>query len=159
MSTYELLLISLSYRYLISDLWQASTWGAIRREIIILQLLSYHTLWIYTWTTVTNIRNNNSEGPGSGWFSIIRTIALWGSEVEWRRQEKWRKAPKMLEYKSLRKCSEAPYQIAQAAVDRITGVEPIETKLGAMQARFVVRSIVRKWYSARNLDCLIRQYF
>ena len=48
---------------------------------------------------------------------------------------------KILQYQSLRKCAGAPYGTAQAAVDRITGVEPIEAKLDVMQARFVARSL------------------
>ena len=71
---------------------------------------------------------------------MIRTIVLWGAEVGWRGQEKWRKALKGLQYQSLRKCSGAPQGTAQDAVDRITGVESIETKTDAMQARFVARS-------------------
>ena len=69
---------------------------------------------------------------------IIRTIALWGAEV---RRERWRKALKTLQYQSLRKCSGASYGTAQAAVDKITGVEPIETKVDAMQARYVATSM------------------
>ena len=72
---------------------------------------------------------------------MIRTIALWGAEVGWRGQGKWRKALKTLQYQSLSKSVGAPYGTAQAAVDRIAGVEPIETKLDSMQARFVARSM------------------
>ncbi len=72
---------------------------------------------------------------------MVRTIALWREEVGWRGQEKWRKALKTLQYQSLRKCVGAAHETAQAAVDCIAGVESIETKLDAMQARFVARSM------------------
>ena len=72
---------------------------------------------------------------------MIRTIALWGAEVGWRGQEKWKKALKKTQYQSLRKCAGAPQGTPQEAVDKITGVESTETKVDAMQARFVARSM------------------
>ena len=59
----------------------------------------------------------------------------------WRGQEKWRKALKSLQYQSLRRCSGAPPGTAQDAVDRISGVESVETKMDVMQARFVARTM------------------
>ena len=72
---------------------------------------------------------------------MIRTIALWGAEGGWRGQEKWRRALRSLKYQSLRKCSGAPQGTVHNAVNMITGVESIETKMDAMQARFVARSM------------------
>ena len=72
---------------------------------------------------------------------MIRTIALQVAEVGWRGQEKWRKALKKIQYQSLRKCEGALQATPQDAVDKITEVEPIETKMDAMQAHFVARSI------------------
>ena len=46
-----------------------------------------------------------------------------------------------MQYQSLRKCAGAPQGTPQEAVDKITGVESIETKMDAMQARFVARSM------------------
>ena len=72
---------------------------------------------------------------------MIRTIALWGAEFGWKGQEKWRKALRTLQYQSLRRCTGALQGTAQLAVDQIAGVEPIEAKLDAMQARFAARSL------------------
>ena len=74
-------------------------------------------------------------------YTIVRTIALWGAEVGWRGLEKWRTALKTLQYQSLRKCAGAPHGTAQEAVDKVTGVESIEGKMDAMQARYVARSM------------------
>ena len=72
---------------------------------------------------------------------MIRTIALWGAEIGWRGQEKWRRALSSLQYQCLRKCTGAPLGTSKTAVNKIAGVEAIETKMGAMQARFVARSM------------------
>ena len=78
---------------------------------------------------------------GQASTGMIRAIALWGAEAGWRGLEKWRKALKTLQYQCLRRYTGAHQVTAQFAVDRIAGVEPIETKLDAIQAPFVARSL------------------
>ena len=46
-----------------------------------------------------------------------------------------------MQYQSLSKCAGAPRGTPQEAVDKISGVESIETKMDTMQARFVSRSM------------------
>ena len=51
------------------------------------------------------------------------------------------KGAQTLQYQSHRKCAGAPHGTAQEAVDKVAGVESIEGKMDAMQARFVARSM------------------
>ncbi len=78
---------------------------------------------------------------GQAYTGMIRTIALWGAEVGWRGQEKWRKALRKIQYQSLRKCAGAPQGTPIEDVDKIMGVESIETKIDMIQACFVARSM------------------
>ena len=77
----------------------------------------------------------------SAYTGMIRTIATWGAEIEWRGQMAWTKEMARLQYASLRKATGAVLGSRMTTVERIAGVEPIEVHLDALQARFAGRGI------------------
>ena len=61
--------------------------------------------------------------------SYTRSIAMWGSEIGWRRQNQ-----------ALRRCMGAAYGPCGEKVERIMGVESEDTIMDAAQTRFFARA-------------------
>ena len=64
---------------------------------------------------------------------MIRSIAMWGSEIGWRGQRDWRVEMQKLQNQALRKCTGAAHGSSGEKVERIAGVEPVDTVLDGAQ--------------------------
>ena len=76
---------------------------------------------------------------------IIRTVATWGAELEWRGQKGWAEELERLQYDSLRRFVGAVKGASKEKVRKIAGVERISTYLDGMQARLVARMAKEKY--------------
>jgi len=72
---------------------------------------------------------------------MIRSIAMWGSEIGWRGQRDWRAEMQKLQNQALRKCTGAAYGSSGEKVERIAGVEAVDTILDGAQTRFFARAV------------------
>jgi len=72
---------------------------------------------------------------------MIRAIALWGSELEWRGQRDWEKEFEQLQYQALKKCVNMTPGSAIELVSQIAGVESPRMALDAAQARLMGKMI------------------
>ena len=70
---------------------------------------------------------------------MIRTVALWGSELGWRGQLQFQKAFQRLQYQVLRKATGAVTGASMEKINLIAGVEDVYTTLNATQQRFMAR--------------------
>ena len=81
---------------------------------------------------------------------MIRSIAMWGSEIGWRGQRDWIAEMQKLQNQALRKCTGVAYGSLTEKVERIVGVEPVDTILDGAQTQFFAR-VVADPTAIRNL--------
>ena len=72
---------------------------------------------------------------------MIRTVALWGAELGWKGQKDWKRGMERLQYQALKKSMGAVQGSSMEKVNKIPGVEEVDTIMRASQARFVARSM------------------
>ena len=71
--------------------------------------------------------------------SMIRVVALWGAELEWKGQKAWLKEFERLQYQALRKCTGATLGASRERVNYIARVEDVKTILDSNQVRYLAR--------------------
>ena len=95
--------------------------------------------------TLSGLGNSNwGISPGSWrqlYTGMIRVVAMWGAELRWRGQKSWRQEMERLQYQALKKATGAVQGSSMEKVDKIAGVEDVDTIMKAAQARFDARSM------------------
>ena len=66
---------------------------------------------------------------------------MWSVELGWKGHKDWKREMERLQYQTLKKSTEAVQGSSMEKVNRIVGVEEVDTIMRASQARFVARSI------------------
>ena len=72
---------------------------------------------------------------------MVRSVASWGLEVEWRVQREWREIMEKLQYAAFRKCTGAVVGARKELVRNVAAVESLEMFARASVGRFLVRTI------------------
>ena len=83
----------------------------------------------------------------SAYTGMIRPVALWGAELEWRGQRDWEEELKKLQYQGLKKCVNETQGSKRELVSQLAGVESTKMALDAKQARVMGKLM-------RNQSCM-----
>ena len=68
-------------------------------------------------------------------------VAMWRAELAWKGQRDWKREIERLQYQALKKSMGAVQGSSIEKINKIAGVEEVDTIIRASQARFVVRSM------------------
>src|SRR5258706_13075130 len=75
--------------------------------------------------------------PGSWRYlytGMVRTVALWGADIGWKGQRDWKREMERLQYQALKKSTGAVQGGSMEKVNKIAGVEEVDTIMRANQA-------------------------
>ena len=68
-------------------------------------------------------------------------VAMWRADLAWKRQRDWKREMERLQYQALKKSMGAVQGSSIEKINKIAGVEEVDTIIRASQARFVARSM------------------